>query len=321
MAYGHYRNSGIPRLKNYAEALALYESTKPIRLSKTRTEECRPLGHRRNADYYSIDKLSNGDIMCRLWGNNSVVYTTDNRIGVRDVTYASISSSNFLNDLLPRCIDARLFDYSTVLRVSKDDYFLEQRLPRTAEDDTGGFVYLDAENYHFLDAKPNVIARINKKAMADKRKNYEGFLDYADKMLKLRGDGFEPDECKKHFDGVESEVFHYITRRYYASEAPTALVKFYGWLTDTSDNRYEGYYYALMCMVNSEARYDWQTKRKFLSMTNLKGHIDDYIKGYHYHEVFNFEVREDGRVMRSKTRKYDYDVWQKARKQLGLDKR
>ena len=52
--FGYSRNSGIPFLRSYSEALARFENTKPIK-SKGKNGGLVPLG-RRGSTYYSIEK-------------------------------------------------------------------------------------------------------------------------------------------------------------------------------------------------------------------------------------------------------------------------
>jgi hypothetical protein len=85
---------GLPRLETYAEALARYENTKPIRGRDTR-----PLGKRSHHHTKQIIKLHDGSIVCRLHYTDVLTYHPDDSITV--VPYESVTTDVFFNRVAP----------------------------------------------------------------------------------------------------------------------------------------------------------------------------------------------------------------------------
>jgi hypothetical protein len=96
--FGYSRNSGIPTLHNYADAVAHFEGTKPIK-STGRNNGIVPLG-RRGSTYYSIEKWSNGSVACCYSGEPVVIFNPDDTIMIREGKYSHISAGYFIADVL-----------------------------------------------------------------------------------------------------------------------------------------------------------------------------------------------------------------------------
>jgi len=86
----------LPCFKNYAQARAYYDKTKPIRGSVNK----RPLGDRKrhNTTMITLDP-STEDVSCHLYGSPLVVFHKNNNITVN--SWASMSSNAFSRAVLP----------------------------------------------------------------------------------------------------------------------------------------------------------------------------------------------------------------------------
>ena len=78
--YGHPRNTGIPRINDYATALKLWEDTKPIR---GRDVDTRPLGYREKVDSYQINFLPEGAVECILYKTPVVTFYENGDVHIR----------------------------------------------------------------------------------------------------------------------------------------------------------------------------------------------------------------------------------------------
>ena len=92
-----YHNSGISSIKNYAEALKRYETTKHIR---GRAEDQRPLGKRSKTDNFRISKKENGDIQCFLFRTPVVTFTPEDNIVIFLDQWVSSSTCKFIGEVI-----------------------------------------------------------------------------------------------------------------------------------------------------------------------------------------------------------------------------
>lgn len=94
--FGPISTDGIPTLNTFAEAQRYFDSIKPWRGSNN--EESRPLTGRRDK-HKMIVRRNNGDIACRLYNTDVVVYHRDGDISIK--RYDTHSTVEFANRLLP----------------------------------------------------------------------------------------------------------------------------------------------------------------------------------------------------------------------------
>jgi len=199
--YGHNRNSGIPYLSTYKEAFDKYQNTKPIR---GRKEDERPLGHRNNIDSFKIRLNADDGVECVLWGTPVVTFNVDGTIRIKNYSYNTISTCNFLSDVL-RNVSACLHDHKIHV------YFTQYMQGRN---DLEGFVLDNKEGLHvtydvpnncytLLNAKHNKVHYIKRKQSNDSLKKYKGFEKYLLGNVKVRGGVFAEDEYKEVFGTTE----------------------------------------------------------------------------------------------------------------------
>jgi hypothetical protein len=283
--FGYARNSGIHWLRNYGDALHKYESTTDIR---GRTEEPkRPLGHRKSVDMYSIVKLDNGDIQCVLYKTPVVTFHTDNTVTIKDESWASQTTANFIPEVMGGDVYARVFDAKICLTVCGDDYFLPRgsslKLSKT-----------EHGNWQ-VDNPPNiVIHHINRKESKQVLTKYKDFFSYLERMQKLRFDGekavFSEEEYVQTFG--KREDGNYINRTdcvLGSSHEGIHLVKFKEYISDTSEAQHVSYYKAMLILVNTVAWVDWHTEERRMKQMHWVRAVNEAqraIWGYHRDEVF-----------------------------------
>ena len=189
MGFGCSRNSGIKYLRDYKAAVEWYDATKPIR---GRTEDKRPLGHRRNVDSFWILKHDADEqgvgarVECYLYHTPVVTYHADGRIEVKCDRWATVATTAFINEVSP--FSARKFDNSIVIshRVGMGEMH-ETRLPKKG---SLFFKYHEQVNgmgvYELLNPQKEYDYRINRKAANNVRRRFKEFRDYLLGSVKLR---------------------------------------------------------------------------------------------------------------------------------------
>lgn len=185
--YGQYRNSGIIRLRTYAQALDWFEKTTPIR-GKGRNAGIKPLGHR-NRPWFQIRKVEmlSGEVAvaCRLYDTDVVTFYPDNTIVVKTDGYASQTTANFIRDVLP--IGASIYDRSVVAYLSGNrQYRVGKRLVLKLEE--GG------RDYEVVEYEKSYTYTLNRKELNKLRKETEPFRTYAVGITKLLDGVFEKED-------------------------------------------------------------------------------------------------------------------------------
>lgn len=306
-----YRNNGIPKLKNYAEALARWESTKPI---KGREKDTRPLGYRHRVNEYQIAKKDDGSIVCILWGRSEVVeFKPDGRIGIYEPDYLSTSVANYINDILPSQVRAYIFDFSLVVRAGD---WKEQRIERYSgrAGDSPEIVYLDG-NYHFLDYKPDVCAKINRKVLNAYFDRHKPFTDYMAQYIKLCGNDFN----MKELAGYPYDLSAMFRTWGFRDEMFDSAIEFFNFINDEGEDKFDGYRKAMLRLADATyGGYDYQTHTKRVKYETLIAVFKDMLTGFYAKKIFKFEERTDGLVKRRIHRRYTNNKWAEIWQRLGL---
>lgn len=312
MAYGHFRNSGINKINNYAEALKQWEETKPIR---RRTTDDRPLGHRRNTWYLIAKRDADDAIECKMYGTPIVTFCKDGRVEVANYSYNTTSTANFIWDVLRNDLTAYIFDHCLIIGVgghTQGVARVEQRLKRSES----LFVKRDdAGNYHFLEHKPEVTHTINRANAKEIRARHTDFMQYLDGMAKLRGvEPFTREELQNQL-GKEMYNTDFGRIRYYnhlhsdAGELIDSLKRFKHYITDTSEDRFDGYYKALLMMVHSFGKYDWNSSGFIIRVDSMLRDFDKVLMGLYRDEYFDANVTPSGCAKRDAYGAYFGGIW------------
>ena len=186
MAYGYSRNSGITYFPNYEYAVKQYDNTKPIR---GRTEDKRPLGHRRSVDNYWFVKHED-KVECYLYHTPVVTYHADGRVGLFAGMWPSLSTAAFINEVSP--FYARLYDGSIVVRLNHAAHSsepVEFRLGAGKDAVPLEFKRNEQGVWEVLNPNKEYDYRINRKAANNVRRRFKEFKDYLIGSVKLRENG------------------------------------------------------------------------------------------------------------------------------------
>lgn len=291
--YGYARNTGVPKIAGYADALARWESTKPIRGREN--QNMRPLGFR-NRPYYVAQDEQTQDMVIFIWGTREVVrYKTNGDVVISAGDYITTSITNFLGDVFRIYeLEAYVFDHSYVLRLRGQDagcrLSAEQSITiRRGED----------KNYHYVDGNNTYHTVIRKKEMREVRDKVADFMKYALGMCKLQEGVFEVDNTKEYMSlgywQRDAELF--------AKGMTLTLQQI---LNTDEDTKYAEWSEVLYVLANSFGQYTYnygdKPKRK-LTPQLLKESMDKILIGTHRDMVLE-RVPVTGSVKRDKYKEY-----------------
>lgn len=174
--YGNYRNSGISRIFDYAQAVKWFDDTPPIR-GKGRNAGVKPLGHR-NRVHFQIHKRDGDAIACRLYDTDVVTYYPNGDIVVKPLGYTTMTTANFISDVLG--IHAYIHDKSLQIGVQGLPYRIKQQLT-LRRNEQGSLTVVEAEKFHTL----NINRKVKKEALA----SIAPFEAYVRQQMKIRDRG------------------------------------------------------------------------------------------------------------------------------------
>lgn len=171
---GHQTVKHVPRITSYADALAAYNNIKPIR---GRSPEVRPLGQRRDHQYYV--RKNGENVECVLYRTPVVVFRPDNTVVIRTDGWCSVSTHQFIYQVMG--LDARGFSGKTQI---------------TFPD---GYIHLLGGSEELVVVRGATSGRwepqtkhekcgykFNRVAANNVRKRHKEFADYCNSMIKLR---------------------------------------------------------------------------------------------------------------------------------------
>lgn len=172
----------VPRVTSYAQAVRLYEKTKPIRGT-----DKRPLGRRRDHHTYSIRK--NADGCMELVNYNTPVVTLDPPTSdaaeapdtpqffrIKLGGWSSVSTRQFVEQTLGIRTSGK--GRYSVLHIRGDKYTIKGSEELTLS--------LDRDGWHVHNPAERTSYRINRKASNNVRARYKKFADYIKGMVSLR---------------------------------------------------------------------------------------------------------------------------------------
>lgn len=237
----------VPYLRDYAQALKLYEGVKPVR---GRNPELRPMGSRRDADTYSIRK-NGDDVECVLYKTPVVTFKPDGVVVIYTNGYDTTSTNQFINQVVD--IPAQHVRGVCVLTINGKKYPLGDKhtltLKPNGDAKSGHWDVMDAEvlkGYVLNRTKANIV-----------RAKYKPFLTYVKSMLKIRKETLRNEWREIDYDVVR------ITHAEFAEHFPRKnnLVSFdveaYTQLTTKGLNNYEENIGRFMELVQSSEVSDF----------------------------------------------------------------
>ncbi len=180
--FGSNRNSGIRAMHGYNDALRWFNNTLPIR-GNGRNAGIRPLGHRDRPQFRITLDEATQVVSCFCYQTPVVAYHPDNTVHIKTGGFNTQTTAAFISDVLGVSTSVR--DNSLVVHLRGGTYR------------TGGELVLSVEPYEYKvmsGVTPDVVHKIDRKAMKEVRNKASGFINYARGMLKV---------CEGRFNAVE----------------------------------------------------------------------------------------------------------------------
>ena len=297
--YGHYRNTGIPRLHDYAAALERFKNTKPIRGRTDITRPMYPLGHRNKVDSFWMQHCQlTQDIECMLYRTPVVTFKANGEVHIKSDGWNSISTSNFICEVLGG-VSAYIYDHNLCVHLWNENGAEQYRVPND-----GTLVLRREGRWQYVSGAPNnVIHRINRKAVNAARKTYADFKKYAISMIKLREGRFEREEYATIFEGDEVPNLKWSWQRELGAKWVGRVKE---WMSDTSDNKYNSYYKAML-VFNRCSGY-WSGS---MSINEFENQFRWMTTGLHRDEVLTIETLPTGVVKKDNYGQYFRKIWDK----------
>lgn len=297
--YGHYRNTGIPRLQNYQHALDRFNNTKPIRGRTDITAPMYPLGHRNKVDSFWMRHCQlTQDVECYLYRTPVVTFKANGEVHIKSDGWISVSTANFIGEVLGGA-SAYIYDHSLCVHIWNENGSEQYRVP------IGGALVLRKEGrwQYVSGAVTNVTHKVNRKAINQIRKQYKDFKDYARSMIKLREGVFGTEELTAAFGEANFPNNFRYTWNY--GEAVKTINSTKAWMGDTSEDKHNQFYKALLSFVRCYG--NWAST----SLEAFEAGFNDFTLGLHRDEVLVEEVLPLGVIKRDNYGRYFRKAWAK----------
>lgn len=165
------RNSGIPWIRSYTDAVNHYNDVTPIRGTGSNAGT-RPLGSR-NKPHFQIVKTSDTSIACRLYKTDVITFHEDGRIKFRTDRYNTSTTANFISQVLGR--PCGKYDNRLVLHVDGGEYTVNDHLELQ---EAGG-------TYKVGFCLQDIVHTIDRKEMNKVRNKYQDYIAYVSGMVKI----------------------------------------------------------------------------------------------------------------------------------------
>ena len=302
--FGHYRNSGIPSIRSYAEALDLYNTTKPIR-GRTDNEgnpiDLRPLGHRRNT-WYALE-MDGEDVLCVLYTEPVVRFKPNGEVHITNLRYNTVSTGYFIDEVFRgQRVRARIFDRSLVVKLGDTSHRVSNiEGLKLGKDESG--------NYHSLSPETNFRYRLNRKEANNVRQKYADVIASVVGIAKLRTDtAYTYEEFTNN--GLGDVVS--LRNTWNTEGCSEALHILWGFIHDTNpETRALSMFKTTLMLANAHGGYDFRTRGNLLTPSQAGKALEIYLMGFNRDAVLTRTEIDNGKVTRGKYNKYFVKQWER----------
>ena len=302
--FGHYRNTGIHRLNNYADALSTFNNTKPIRGRTDPSKPMHPLGHRHRVDSFHIKLCPlTQDVECWLYRTPVVTFKPNGEVVIKSDGWDTISTANFIGEVLGGTY-AYIFDHNLCVGTYTGDGMQHYRVP------TKGQLTLkrgESGRWEYVSGAPETYThKVNRKAINALRKKYADFKKYAIAMIKLKNGEFTRDEYELAFNDAYPTSINNRTWMYdaMANMCRSVLAD----MTNETDDKFQHYYRALLIFARSYNSGYYTTNT---SVKAFEYGFNQFTLGVHRDEAFESEPVPLGKVKKDNYGMYWRKGWEK----------
>lgn len=293
---------GIEPIKSYAEAVKYWENTKPIR---GRKEDVRPIGWR-SYTHNTIAKGNKGEIVCTFNNQPTVTFYKDGRVDIKNFSYNTVSTTYFLDSLFTwHKLRAYIYDHSLVLNLSGHERRVQPDSTITLQMDEAG-------NYHFVKDAVNYTHKINRKETNNVRAKFDDFRAYVSGLLKLRGDeAYRREELENVLGEDKGTDLNNLQHSWQANERAETLKRFNKYITDKSADRHNNYYKAVLMLIYSYGRYEWNSRGYVASYETIMDGLNTILVGLYRDKCLKSTPTDKNVVKRDIYGKYFSGAWAK----------
>ncbi len=277
-----FKSTQLPCLSSYAQAVAHYDSVKPIR---NRALETKPLGLRRR-DEATIVKHADR-VECWLYNTPVITFTPDDVVTLRTDGYDTQMTASMIGCVLYRMgVKSRQFDSSIVLYIDNKKYRVFSGIQLKVDNQTGRAVVLNGQKdtYHVVSR-----TRLN-----EVREKYKPFIEYMTMMNKV---------CEKldltGIDGVvngKAETFMWEVERACKEDDLELMLHLYKRLASTRQMLH-GSVLFMGTFLKDPTQFA-------VKPAEVKRNFDRILKTAHAEEVFVLTEAPLGTVRRDDNKKY-----------------
>lgn len=300
--WGHGNRASIPPLHTYEDAKAHFEKVVPIR---GRGEQVKPLGKNRRYTWYRIaekivaNQFENSEYRvytCQLFGKDTVSFFPNGDIHINTDGWRSITTGSFINCILTSGvgnIQSESGKWYFTNHIGESFRFINNMILRKED----GW-------YKPTEVVPDVVHRINRKAMNSIRNKYRHVIDYGKSMLAIDPKLTKVSAMELSKNGISSNRFlpyHY----WQSKDTDQSRAK---WFELASKQRESGdlelLYDLARYVAMSAGRYSYRDDTYSCEPTAFAGYVDEMMKFEFKDEIFNKEVLPIGEVSADRNKKY-----------------
>lgn len=276
MSYGQQRNTGIPYLRNYDEAVAKFEKTKPIRGGGANGGRI-ALGHRHRVAEFYMHKTEKGAIECICYRTPVVTFHPDGNIELSSGGWSSNTTAQFIEDVLP--ITCRVNQSSLVVGINGGEYRFRG---------SGLMIGWVDGRLSPLNVEPDHVYRVNRKEANNVRKHYEQFTKFFMGMAKLRGGEAVADaEFIRVFGADESKGGHTAKAKMPSDIALRKKEEVDGMFAMMESDDHEMRYKACLLIIKQFGkRHYWKDMGYSITPEGVKRAMNDLVFARHKETVF-----------------------------------
>lgn len=307
--FGHYRNTGIPRIRDYGEAMCRFNNTRPIRGRTDPSRPQYPLGHRSKVDSFHMKRCPfTQDVEFYLYRTPVITFKPDGEVWIKSDGWDTISTSNFLTEALSG-IHAQIYDRNLCIGFTTAERTEWHRVP------TSGTLKLkrgEDRRWALLNPTECYTHSVNRKAANNVRRRYKDFIQYAKAMIKLKNGEFMESEYEAAF-GVNPHGQPNYPRqlhRHSWSGWEEVIAQFKECISNESEDQFQYFYKALLMLARSYTTSYYGITNTLPLQAFDKG-MTDMLFGLHRDEVLVRTPVEHGRIVKDRYGRYFRGGWGK----------
>ena len=298
MAYRISRD--LPRLYNYMDAVAHEQEVKPIR---GRSPECKPLG-RRTATHMTIRKeVQDGQsvVICRLYLTDVVKFYEDGRIAIDFNSWLTPTTADFASFILGEPVSIK--HCRAWIKAAPEGRSQVGWYAMNSGDAENNFRRNGQGDLEFFNPQPVVVHKVNRAEANNVRKQLRPFKDYVKRMLKVRDEGFSPQEFGDVYGWVKPNELPDYPKQLNVSHNWRCTPEEAQALLDLARSKViEDNYKAMLWLARSSTamwRGRWEPSEK-----NMLGLLDDLMMYANRDTVFKCEIAPMGDIARDTYSKF-----------------